>query len=547
MGGVYFSMSIYKKIIKGLSLTLLTLTCLLCASACGNILNLANYCSEHDWEETQKKATCTRDGLITRVCKVCEYTETETIKASHTFKWIAKKNATCTEDGYSRYQECTVCGEEKDKQVYTKFGHDVAHENSKPATCQNRAYCGVCRQEYGEKSNHIYLKTGVEEVPATCTESGVTAYEYCAYEGCTYETQREEIPALGHDGQRVGQMDDQGNITYINIISHTNCFEGYCGICRQFYEGSGHKIDADGSKLADCENPGYCGKCKKYYGEPLGHILKTVPYKEATCTENGNYEYQTCERSGCKALEEEKNAAIIEKLGHEGIAISLKLPTCTHYGLGAQPSGWGETEYKDVENVCIRCEAPYILEMYECKNTYIEEYGEYSEEIHKAYCQNPACQNTNYTRFLIAPLGHDVYNEENGFKSEYSSQANCYEQAFCGVCKEYYGTVEHGPSTQATCLKKSVCSLCKQEYGNLGSHTVDLPATCTEYATCLVCKESFGELKAHNFTETGTCKGNYCSVCEAYYTGENNEYVNPNNHKYENHECTRCGEDEPQA
>ena len=60
------------------------------------------------------------------------------------------------------------------------------------ATCQTKAICGICKQEYGDYAKHTLIKTEAKD--ATCTEDGNTAYWTCSVcnkyfsdENCTNE------------------------------------------------------------------------------------------------------------------------------------------------------------------------------------------------------------------------------------------------------------------------------------------------------------------------------------------------------------------------
>ena len=46
------------------------------------------------------------------------------------------------------------------------------------ATCQTKAICGICKQEYGDYAKHTLIKTEAKD--ATCTEDGNTAYWTCS-------------------------------------------------------------------------------------------------------------------------------------------------------------------------------------------------------------------------------------------------------------------------------------------------------------------------------------------------------------------------------
>ncbi len=75
-----------------------------------------------DWDITQE-ATCSHTGKRVRVCRYCDYVQTQTIKKlDHKYgAWTVTKKATCTSTG-SRYRKCTVCGS-KQTQTLKKLNH----------------------------------------------------------------------------------------------------------------------------------------------------------------------------------------------------------------------------------------------------------------------------------------------------------------------------------------------------------------------------------------------------------------------------------------
>ena len=85
-----------------------------------------------------KAATCTEDGYTgDQVCTVCNETvkKGEVIPAlGHKTELVGAKAATCTEDGYTGDQVCTVCGETVKKgEVIPAAGHD--YKDGKCANC----------------------------------------------------------------------------------------------------------------------------------------------------------------------------------------------------------------------------------------------------------------------------------------------------------------------------------------------------------------------------------------------------------------------------
>jgi len=62
------------------------------------------------WKIT-KKASCTQTGIQTRICSICNKTQTETIPASaHTLAKDKSVAATCTKEGQTEGAHCSVCG-----------------------------------------------------------------------------------------------------------------------------------------------------------------------------------------------------------------------------------------------------------------------------------------------------------------------------------------------------------------------------------------------------------------------------------------------------
>ena len=104
-----------------------------------------------------KPATCTEDGYTgDEVCTVCQeiVKKGEVIPAlGHKTRLVGAKAATCTEDGYTGDEVCTVCGETVKKgEVIPATGHDY-----KDGKCTN---CGETDPNY--KPEQPGVKTGDE-------------------------------------------------------------------------------------------------------------------------------------------------------------------------------------------------------------------------------------------------------------------------------------------------------------------------------------------------------------------------------------------------
>ena len=127
-------------------------------------------------------------------------------KAGHNPELKNAKPATCTEDGYTGDQVCSVCGEVVKKgEVIPALGHKTQLVGAKAATCTEDGYkvtkCGRCGKELGSHYSivkalgHQFVETTVDP---TCTESGYTVSK------CTrcHEEEGERtnlVAPLGHE------------------------------------------------------------------------------------------------------------------------------------------------------------------------------------------------------------------------------------------------------------------------------------------------------------------------------------------------------------
>ncbi|MCD7822767.1 MAG: cadherin-like beta sandwich domain-containing protein [Oscillospiraceae bacterium] len=160
------------------------------------------------------------------------YTATYT-QTAHTIETQNAKEATCTEDGYTGDEVCTVCGMTiSTGTVIPATGHtegSAVIEKDVPATCTTDGsydevvYCTVCNEELSRNtvtvtaSGHSYEAT---VTAPTCTETGYTTYT-CSICGDTYTA--DETEALGHS------YEYQGFTWSGNLKSATATFE--CSAC----------------------------------------------------------------------------------------------------------------------------------------------------------------------------------------------------------------------------------------------------------------------------------------------------------------------------
>lgn len=376
----------------------------------------------------QVDPTCTEDGCAAgEVCKRCEAVlgGFEVVPMlGHDVNCVnaQSKAATCTDRAY-----CGVCGNE----YGLPLGHDVNCVNgeSDPATCISRAYCGVCEKEYGETLKHEIVWMPAK--PATCLEDGWDTYKKCTYEECGIDA-KVIIPALGHLSKVIEAIDP--TCTEVGYTEGAQCER--CNILLtnpQVVAPLGHDVNCvnENSYIADCTRRAYCGVCESEYGDaPIYgvHTYITIEAKLPTHEETGWKEYQVCKYCYYSTYTDE---TALEKVPHEPKYYEAKEPTCTEAGY---EGGW----------VCLVCE--------------------------------------DFT--VIPALGHDGcrYGQEEPIHPD-TIVPSCEEQGYCGICGEY-GELPagHTPRKEATCTTKAVCKECGEEYGEPNGHRYS-----DSFAYCLMC------------------------------------------------------------
>ena len=163
--------------------------------------------------EITTPASCESTGVRTYTATVTfqgkNYTDTctETLPSlGHKTQLVGAKAATCTEDGYTGDEVCTVCQEiVKKGEVIPATGHDTEIVGAKPATCTEDGYTGdeVCKTcGVTVKKGEVIPATGhdteiVGAKDATCTQDGYTGDEVCKTCGETVK-KGEVVKATGH-------------------------------------------------------------------------------------------------------------------------------------------------------------------------------------------------------------------------------------------------------------------------------------------------------------------------------------------------------------
>lgn len=114
----------------------------------------------HSWVADSSKTniapTCTTDGVDYFICSECGMTSTEPVPATgHTWDSDGTKGkpATCTEDGWFFYRECTECGyvDASDRMPATGHALNFADVTINAPTCTaDGSLTGICANGCGE-------------------------------------------------------------------------------------------------------------------------------------------------------------------------------------------------------------------------------------------------------------------------------------------------------------------------------------------------------------------------------------------------------------
>ena len=325
--------------------------------------------------------TCVKEGVKTYTCKVCGGSYTESIaKVAHKTELKNAKEATCTAEGYTGDEICTVCGQTiKEGQTVEKLKHtyDDGVVTTEP-TCVKEGVktytCTVCGDSYTESIAKVAHKTELKNVKAaTCTAEGYTGDEVCTICGQTIK-KGETIEKVAHsynDGvvtteptcvkegvktysctvcgdsytESVAKVEHKTELQ--NAKAATCTAEGYtgdevCTVCKEiikqgetitklehtYDEG---KITTEPSCKAEGEKTYTCTECGDTYTEKVAkteHKTELENAKEATCTENGYTGDEVCKTCG----ETITKGKTIPKLGHKTELKGAKDATCTEDG-----------------------------------------------------------------------------------------------------------------------------------------------------------------------------------------------------------------------
>ena len=445
-----------------------------------------------------EEASCGSGGRKYEYCKDCQGTinliEEYAPTGEHTWVTYEAQEPTCSEWGWSEYQECSVC--------YTT----TEHEDYEPSW-----ECVYDQQEVHED----YLVS-----PATCTSKAVY-YTSCICGSCSWDETFE------YGDEPVGHVDEDGNMV-CEACGGSLCdtcvdddFNYRCDVCDlsictehdwQFYLHDSNCTE-DGYYYDYCY---YCGDIRDYnIAEAWGHSYYCYYIEEvdATCTEEGwCTHYYSCDNCG-DSYEETEVYPIID---HTYTSSTLP-PTCSYMG------HW--------QGTCDYCgyTDSYDIPMLD----HVTEIVVIAPSCYADGCTREICTVCNQilNEYDVVPQYGAHVNENGDYNCDRCNASLCAPHSYQTA---YNGTYHYSECIQCGAIDPSTIT---GHYDDTLDNTCDVCGACTHLFTtytydklnhtvvCDIC--GFEHVSEHELVEKGTFEatcGMYggiiygCTDCDYTYT-----------------------------
>ena len=447
-------------------------------------------------------------------------------------------NATCQKKAV-----CDGCGQEYGELGNHKFTETVSKMYLKSAaTCQSPAVyyksCLVCDEkssetfEYGEKdfSNHIGNTYLVGQKEATCYAEGYTGDTYCST--CNHEIERgTSIAKNAHNPASVWTTDETDHWKECQTVGCGNIID---------------KAHHTGGE-ATCVNKAICEVCKIEYGDVDATNHKNTEIRGATdptCCEAGYTGDKWCTDCNTKI---ESGSEISSTGNHTDVDGKWESDGTNHWHTCYFGTKFDITAHNGGEATC---KSP--AECSECGHSY----GPLDANNHKGttYLKNQkeaTCFEEGYTgdtycsdcNEKIADGQSIAKNAHNPASVWTTNEHDHWKECQTVGCGNVIDKAAHSGG-EATCVSKAVCEVCKAQYGDVDAtnhkHTEirdAKPATEQEKGYtgdtwCIDCnkkittgseiamlehKLTLVEAKDATVTEQGNIKYYYCENCGKYF------------------------------
>ena len=217
--------------------------------------------------------------------------------------------ATFTED-WAKGATKEETGEAAKGHTYTIDENSVAWAGTgENVTCTATLVCHVCAVDGKPvvKQENVKATVASNVITApTCDNAGETLYT-ASFEGVADQLTRTRYPqALGHDWEYTYVWaDDKSTCTATRVCKNDTDHTNTETVDAVVTGGATCTADGTITYKATFKNEGFVQQTETVEQEALGHAMKHVDAKAATCMEAGNFEHYFCER--CKlAFEDDK-------------------------------------------------------------------------------------------------------------------------------------------------------------------------------------------------------------------------------------------------
>lgn len=239
------------------------------------------------------------------------------INHTHTTTLVPEKPKTCTTDGNKEHYKCNVCGDLfedagavkslTEEKVKIPAGHEYGdlvpkqEPTCKQTGMQAHYKCSVCNKYFDESKtekteaeltipvnpNAHDFGAWIEEVPATCKDTGVKAHEDCNRCNRHYDESGNEITDL-----TIPTNDNHDWNAWVSNGDGTHT--------RTCKRDSGHKENGTCSGgTATCTTKAVCNVCRTTYGDTAPHTYgDLIPEVPATTEDFGVKEHKDCKVCG---------------------------------------------------------------------------------------------------------------------------------------------------------------------------------------------------------------------------------------------------------